>query len=128
KGAVLQSPSCMEVPVASILKPCIILSKTLSHFSANGCSCGINLFISWAIWLRRNLERKNDVGCNMIDAGWLNIGSLILGLVAWIIPNINLAGDKKQQNKKWVALTIISFSACTIAICFQIFYNLHLVK
>src|SRR5699024_2616164 len=64
----------------------------------------------------------------MIDAGWLNIGSLILGLVAWIIPTINLAGDKKQKNKKWVALTIISFSACTIALCFQIFYNLYLVK
>lgn len=33
----------------------------------------------------------------MIDAGWLNIGSLILGLVAWIIPIINLTGDKKTE-------------------------------
>ncbi|MUV38392.1 Cytochrome-c oxidase [Lentibacillus sp. JNUCC-1] len=63
----------------------------------------------------------------MIDAGWLNIGSLILGLVAWIIPAINLV-EKKQKNNKWVTLTIISFSACAIAICFQIFYNLYLVK
>lgn len=64
----------------------------------------------------------------MIDAGWLNVGSLILGLAAWIIPIINLAGDKKQRNMKWIALSIISFSACTIAICLQIFYNLYLVK
>ncbi|WP_158738748.1 hypothetical protein [Alteribacillus sp. YIM 98480] len=65
----------------------------------------------------------------MIDAGWLNIGSLILGLVAWIIPIINLARYIKQENKKWIALSIyISFSACAIAICLQIFYNLHLVK
>lgn len=64
----------------------------------------------------------------MFDAGWLNIGSLVLGLVAWIIPIVNLAVGKKQMNKKWIALTIISFSACAIAICLQIFYNLHLVN
>ncbi|MDY7043280.1 MULTISPECIES: hypothetical protein [unclassified Virgibacillus] len=64
----------------------------------------------------------------MFDAGWLNIGSLILGLVAWIIPIVSLLGNKNQNNKKWVTLSIISFSACAIAICLQIFYNLHLVK
>ncbi|QFG00078.1 hypothetical protein PB01_15280 [Psychrobacillus glaciei] len=64
----------------------------------------------------------------MFDAGWLNIGSLVLGLVAWIIPIINLAVGKKQMNKKWIALTIISFGACAIAICLQIFYNLYLVN
>ncbi|RDY70091.1 hypothetical protein DXT76_15320 [Halobacillus trueperi] len=64
----------------------------------------------------------------MFDAGWLNIGSLVLGLVAWIIPIVNLAVGKKQMNKKWIALTIISFSACAIAICLQIFYNLHLLN
>ncbi|MYL39058.1 hypothetical protein [Halobacillus litoralis] len=64
----------------------------------------------------------------MFDAGWLNIGSLVLGLVSWIIPFVILAVGKKQMNKKWIALTIISFSACAIAICLQIFYNLHLVN
>lgn len=62
----------------------------------------------------------------MIDASWLNIGSLIFGAVAWIIPVVNLLRDKKER--KWVALSISSFSACTIAICFQIFYTYHLVK
>ncbi|MGM8365184.1 hypothetical protein ACLIBG_06845 [Virgibacillus sp. W0181] len=65
----------------------------------------------------------------MFDAGWLNIGSLVLGLVAWIIPIVSILGDKKQKNKKWIALAIIiSFSACAIAICFQFFYNLYLVN
>lgn len=64
----------------------------------------------------------------MIDAGWLNIGSLALGLIAWIIPVFNLLRDKKQVNKKWVVFSIISISACAISICFQIFYNYHLVK
>ncbi|MGM8365896.1 hypothetical protein ACLIBG_10525 [Virgibacillus sp. W0181] len=63
-----------------------------------------------------------------MGAGWLNLGSLMLGLIAWIIPFINLAVGKKQMNIKWIALTIISFSVCAIAICFQIFYNLYLVK
>ena len=39
----------------------------------------------------------------MLDAGWLNVGSLSFGIVAWIIPTIILAGDKKQKHKKWVA-------------------------
>ena len=64
----------------------------------------------------------------MIDAGWLNVGSLILGLVAWIIPIISIMKDKKRENMTWFALSIISFSACTVAICLQVFYNLHLVK
>ncbi|TDL72114.1 hypothetical protein E2R56_16885 [Rhodococcus qingshengii] len=64
----------------------------------------------------------------MIDFGWLNIGSLVLGLIAWILPIVNLLRDKKQENKKWVALSFVSISACAISICFQIFYNYHLVK
>ncbi|MFJ5761938.1 hypothetical protein ACIQAA_23035 [Neobacillus sp. NPDC093182] len=64
----------------------------------------------------------------MIDFGWLNIGSLVLGLIAWVLPVVNLLRNKKQENKKWVVLSFISSSACAIAICFQIFYNYYLVK
>jgi hypothetical protein len=64
----------------------------------------------------------------MIDFGWLNIGSLVLGLIAWLLPVVNLLRDKKQENKKWVVLSFVSISACAISICFQIFYNYHLVK
>jgi hypothetical protein len=64
----------------------------------------------------------------MIDFGWLNMGSLVLGLIAWILPVVNLQRDKKQENMKWFVLSFVSISACAISICFQIFYNYHLVK
>ncbi len=63
----------------------------------------------------------------MIDASWLNVGSLVLGLIAWIIPVINLTRDKKQVNQNWVILSIISISACAISLCFQIIYTYHKV-
>jgi len=59
---------------------------------------------------------------------FLNLGSLILGLVAWILPGINLSRFEKHDNKKWFALSIMSFSACAISLCFQIFYINHKVN
>ena len=60
--------------------------------------------------------------------GLLNLGSLILGLMAWTLPVVNLMRYKKHNNKNWFALSFLSFSACAISICFQIFYIDHLVK
>lgn len=59
--------------------------------------------------------------------GWLNVGSLILGLVAWILPLVALMLYKKEHNK-WIIFPIASLSACAVSLCFQIFYNDHLVK
>ena len=56
----------------------------------------------------------------------INLFCLILGIVAWFISCVNLFNYKKQKNKKWVAFSIISFSACAIAICLQIF-NIYLL-
>ncbi|QQZ08679.1 hypothetical protein [Heyndrickxia vini] len=64
----------------------------------------------------------------MFDFTSLNVGSLVLGLIAWILPIVNLLREKKQEYKKWVVLSIISISACAISICFQVFYSYHLVK
>lgn len=64
----------------------------------------------------------------MFDVVWLNVGSLVFGLVAWIIPIVNFLGDKKENVKRWIALTISSFSACAIALCFQILYIYDSVK
>lgn len=33
----------------------------------------------------------------MFDAGWLNLGSFMLGLIAWILPIINLAQHNKAD-------------------------------
>lgn len=63
-----------------------------------------------------------------MDYGWLNVGSLILGLIAWILPIVNLTRDKKQENNNWVAFSIMSISACSFSLCFQILYTYHLVK
>ena len=59
---------------------------------------------------------------------WLTIGSLVLGLIAWILPVINLMQYKKHDHSNWGTLSILSISACAISLCFQIFYNNHLVK
>nr|WP_240795383.1 hypothetical protein [Aquibacillus halophilus] len=60
--------------------------------------------------------------------GLLNLGSLVFGLIAWILPVINLIRHEKHDHKKWVTLSFMSISACAISLCFQIFYNYHLVK
>jgi uncharacterized membrane protein len=58
--------------------------------------------------------------------GLLNLGSLLLGLIAWILPILNLTRDKKQ-NKNWVVLSMVSICACGISLCFQIFYTYYKV-
>ena len=60
--------------------------------------------------------------------GLLNLGSLILGLIAWILPVVNLMRYEKYRHRNWVAFSIMSISACAISLWFQIFYNYHLVK
>ena len=59
--------------------------------------------------------------------GWLNVGSLVLGLIAWTLPIICLLQPAKQEYRKWAALSIFSLSACAISLCLQIFYMHHIV-
>ncbi|MCG7346004.1 hypothetical protein MHZ92_17975 [Sporosarcina sp. ACRSL] len=58
---------------------------------------------------------------------WLNAASLVLGLIAWILPVIAFM-QMNRKYKNWFTLSIISLSACAISICFQMYYNYHLVK
>ena len=58
----------------------------------------------------------------------LNPASLVLGLIAWILPVINLMQHKKDENRNWVVLSTISLGACAISLFFQILYNNHLVN
>ncbi|ALS78456.1 hypothetical protein AUO94_07170 [Planococcus kocurii] len=60
--------------------------------------------------------------------GWLNIGSLILGLIAWALPIAMLAKHNKENNKRLVLFSIASISACVISLCFQILYQDYLVR
>ena len=58
---------------------------------------------------------------------FLMLGSLVLGLIAWILPGINIGRYKENHNKDWTIYSIISISACAIAICFQILYSNYMV-
>jgi len=58
-------------------------------------------------------------------AGWLNLGSLALGLVSWVLP---IVGFVKRKSKNWWFFPVASLSACAIALCLQIFYTNHLVR
>ena len=64
----------------------------------------------------------------MFGAVWLNLGSLVLGLIAWILPLVNLMRLNKAGRRGSVVLSAISFSACAVSLCMQIFYTNHLVK
>lgn len=51
--------------------------------------------------------------------GWLIIGSLVLGIVAWILPLLNLS--RAQANvKRWITYSFLSFICCGMAILFQL--------
>ncbi|MED3574898.1 hypothetical protein [Cytobacillus praedii] len=60
-------------------------------------------------------------------SGWLNVGSFALGIIAWIMPIINLSRYKKNELRNWATLLIMSVSACTFSLCFQIFNTYHMV-
>ena len=52
---------------------------------------------------------------------WLNLGSLLLGLAAWVLP---LAGWRKKH----AALPLASFAACALALLLQVCSVLHRVN
>ena len=58
----------------------------------------------------------------------LMLGSLVLGLLAWILPSMNIGNYKTNYNKNWPIYSIFSLSACAIAISFQLIYNNHIVE
>lgn len=59
--------------------------------------------------------------------GLLNVGSLVLGLLAWALPVLCLVQYRKFSLMKLLAFTITSLSACAVSIVFQLSYNHHLV-
>ena len=52
----------------------------------------------------------------------------MLGLVAWILPIINLARRNRASQKSLAILSVASVGACAVSLCLQIFYTSHLVK
>lgn len=58
----------------------------------------------------------------------LNPASLVLGLIAWTLPVINIVQYKNNKHRNWGVFSIISLSMCSISIYFQIIYTNHLVN
>ncbi|WP_336634942.1 hypothetical protein [Lysinibacillus fusiformis] len=58
----------------------------------------------------------------------LNVGSLVLGLIAILLPIASLSATSKLSQHYRLMISILSLSACAISISFQLFYNFHLVK
>jgi uncharacterized membrane protein len=59
---------------------------------------------------------------------FLNLGSLLLGLVAWIVPILAMKHPNKNAVKKCFRFSIVSFSACIASLCFQLFEINHRVQ
>lgn len=59
---------------------------------------------------------------------FLMVGSLVLGLIAWLLPSLNISRYKENYNENWATYSIFSVSSCAIAICFQILYSNHMVQ
>ncbi|NLY38533.1 MAG: hypothetical protein GX044_04440 [Firmicutes bacterium] len=58
----------------------------------------------------------------------LNLGSLVFGLMAWILPIVNLVLRDPAGHKGWAVFSVASSSACALALCLQIFYQNYLVR
>jgi len=64
----------------------------------------------------------------VIMVSFLMLGSLVLGLIAWIPPIVNIVRYKMNYNKNRAIYSIVSISACAIAISFQVIYYNHIVQ
>jgi cytochrome c oxidase subunit 4 len=62
----------------------------------------------------------------MFGIGWLNLGSLVSGLIAWIIPGITLMQRNKAGQRNLMVFSVASVSACAISLCMQI-YSVNLL-
>ncbi len=58
----------------------------------------------------------------------LNLASLLLCVIAWILPVVNIMRYNRRDHKNWMCLSVISISSCAVSLFFQICYNDHLVK
>lgn len=64
----------------------------------------------------------------MFEASLLNLGSLVLGLIAWILPVISLVQPSNVDHWRWPVFSAASVSACAVSLWMQILYSNHLVK
>ncbi|WP_192987721.1 hypothetical protein [Carnobacterium mobile] len=59
---------------------------------------------------------------------FLIFGSLVLGLIAWILAIVNLIRYKNNRRQHWPTFSILSVAACAVALYFQLVYSSYLVN
>lgn len=62
-----------------------------------------------------------------MDHGWMNLGSLLLGLTAWGIP-VRYFSRRKPGGDRAGLACVLSMAACAGALFLQILYNKHLAE
>ena len=63
-----------------------------------------------------------------MEYGWLNLGSVALGLAGWITPWLAFAGNGCSGLGRRGLWHIVSLGCCALALWFQICYQWHLVE
>lgn len=58
---------------------------------------------------------------------FLMLGSLVLGLISWLLAFINIVRPKKAR-KDWVINSFFSLGACGLALAFQLIYAAHITR
>lgn len=58
----------------------------------------------------------------------LNVGSFFLGIIALVLPLINIILIKKNKIKNWEIISFLSISACAISIWLQHAYTGYLAS
>lgn len=61
-------------------------------------------------------------------SGLLNPISFILGLIAWVLPIMNMMRYQKSDYRNWVVFSMISMGACALSLCLQIINIYDLVS
>lgn len=59
--------------------------------------------------------------------GWLNLGSLVCGLIACALPLLRICAHQGRLVRMWGVYAMASMSLCALAICLQVFYHMYLV-
>ncbi len=62
-----------------------------------------------------------------MNYGMLNLGSIVLGLVGWVLPVLHVDQLVKGKRGLGHSAHTLSMGACALALWFQICYNEHLV-
>lgn len=61
-------------------------------------------------------------------AGWLNIGSCILGTAACVIPIVSLLASRKSGRHNWLFFAAASGMCCAMALWLKLAYMNYLVR